>query len=82
MGSPAVAAFVGFWLFWILLVYGWASHELGPKSIGLFLTCWLVGRLCLSHIPWEPAHAMFSPYVALLDIVLVFTIFKDDVRLT
>jgi hypothetical protein len=32
-------------------------------------------------VPYEPAHAMFSSFVAVLDIALVFTIFKGDVRL-
>lgn len=82
MGSLAVASFVGYWAFWILLVYGCAVRELTLKRMGVFLVLWLVGRVGLAHIPWEPAPAMFSPYVASLDIALVFTIFKGDVRLT
>lgn len=82
MGSIAVASFVGYWVFWILLVYGFAVGELTLKQVGVFLTLWLVGRVGLACIPWEPAPAMFSPYVAGLDIALVFTIFRGDVRLT
>ena len=82
MGSPTVAAFIGFWLFWILLVYGWAIGELGLRGVVILLACWLAGRLGLPQIPWEPAHAMFSSYVAALDIALVFKIFKGDVRLS
>jgi hypothetical protein len=36
----------------------------------------------LPYAPYEPARAMFSSFVAALDITLMFTIFKDDVRLT
>jgi len=82
MGSIAVASFVGYWVFWILLVYGFVVGELTLKQVGVFLTLWLVGRVGLAQIPWGPARAMFSPYVAGLDIGLVFAIFKGDVRLT
>ncbi len=82
MGSIAVASFVGFWAFWILLIYGLAVGELTLKRVGVFLALWLAGRVGLAHIPWGPAPAMFPPYVAGLDIALVFTIFKGDVRLT
>jgi hypothetical protein len=36
----------------------------------------------LPYAPYAPARAMFSSYVAILDIALVFIIFKGDVRLT
>jgi len=81
MGSIAVAAFVGFWAFWILLAYGYAVDELSPKHIATFLVLWIVGRLGLAHLP-DPAPALFSPYVACLDIAIVFVVFKGDVRIS
>jgi hypothetical protein len=79
MGSPAVAAFIGFWIFWILLAYGYAISELSPKQIGAFLLLWIGGRVGLSYLPLA---GLFYPYVAVLDIALVFLIFKGDVRLS
>jgi len=82
MGSQVVAAFVAFWTFWVLLPYGYAVDELSPKQLAVFLLLWLVGRVGLAHLPWMPAADLFSPYVAVLDIALVFAIFKGDVRLS
>lgn len=82
MGSPAIAALIAHVAFWFLLVYGWAWGELDSKRIAVFLLLWLGGRLGLPYVPYEPAQAMFSSYVAVLDITLVFLIFKGDVRLT
>jgi hypothetical protein len=81
MGSIALAAFVGFWAFWILLAYGYLVDELSPNQIATFLVLWIVGRLGLAHLP-DPAPALFSPYVASLDIAIVFVVFKGDVRIS
>jgi hypothetical protein len=80
MGSPAVAAFIGFWAFWILLPYGYGIGELSRKQVVLFLILWICGRIGLASLP-APGPALFSPYVAILDIALVFVIFQSDVRL-
>ena len=56
--------------------------ELNPKRIAVFLLLWLTVRIGLPYVPYEPARAMFSSVVAMLDIALVFMIFKGDVRLT
>jgi len=82
VGSPAVAAFIGYWIFWILLVYGVGAGELSLKRAAAFLVLWVAGRIGLAYVPWEPAHGMFSSFVAILDIALVFAIFRGDIRLT
>jgi len=46
------------------------------------LLLWVAGAAGLPYVPYAPARAMFSSYVAVLDIALVFIIFKGDVRLT
>jgi hypothetical protein len=81
MGSPAIAAFVGFWAFWVLLVYGYIVDELSVKRVVTFLALWIAGRIVLAYMPGLVAPSLFSPYVAILDIALVFLIFKGDVRL-
>jgi hypothetical protein len=78
--SSAVASFIAHVAFWSLLVYGWAVGELGTKGIGVFLLLWVAGRVGLHYVPYSPAHAMFSSFVAVLAIALVFLIFKGDVR--
>ena len=80
MGSPTVAAFIAHVAFWTLVVYGVAVGELKAKGVTAFLLVWLVGRFGLPYLPY--GAAMFSSFVAALDIALVFLIFKGDVRLT
>ena len=46
-------------------------------AILLFLS--FAGLFGLPHVPYGPA--MFSSFVAVLDVALVFLIFKGDVRL-
>jgi hypothetical protein len=80
MGSPAVAAWIAHLTFWGLLVYGWMRDELGVKGIAVFVALWVAGLYGLPYVP--SVEAMFSSFVAVLDIALVFLIFKGDVRLT
>jgi hypothetical protein len=80
MGSPAVAALVAHVTFWVLILYGLAVGELPAKAIALFLLFWLAGRFGLPYLSY--GAAMFPSFVAVLDIALVFIIFKGDVRLT
>ncbi|HWK10581.1 MAG TPA: hypothetical protein VNR64_11045 [Vicinamibacterales bacterium] len=81
MTSVGVAAFIGFWAFWILLAFGYVVGELSPKQIATFLILWIVGRVGLAYMP-APAPALFSPYVAILDIALVIMMLDGDVRLS
>lgn len=80
MGSPAVAALVAQLAFWFLLVYGRFWGELTAAVVLLFVALWTVGLFALPSIPY--GAGLVSSYVAVLDIILVFLIFKGDVRLT
>ena len=73
---------IGHWTFWGLLVYGIAVRELTLKRAVVFVVLWVVGRIALAVVPWEPAHAMYSSYTAILAIALVFVLLKSDIRLT
>lgn len=73
----ALVAHIGFW---ILLAYGWMWEEIRVAGVTLFLSLWIVGWLALPYFFFNGA-ALFSSYVAVLDIALVFIIFKGDVRL-
>lgn len=82
VGSPVVAAWIAHGAFVVLLVYGLACGELTAKRTAVFLALWLAARIALPFAPYAPARDMFSSAIAILDIALVFTIFKGDVRLT
>jgi len=77
--SPGIAAFVAVWGFWVLLCVGWMRHELRARGTGVFIALWLTGFLALRRVL---LGLLFAPYVAVLDIALVFVIFHGDIRLT
>jgi len=80
MGSPAVAGWIAQAAFWGLLPWSVAAGELSRRAGAVLLALWLAGWLGLPHVPY--GSGLFSPYVAVLDIVLVFLVFKGDIRLT
>jgi hypothetical protein len=72
----------GYWIahgaFWMLLAF--AASERGRRTAGVFLALWLAGYLLVRTM--SQGTPLFVSYVALLDIALVFTAFRGDVRLT
>jgi hypothetical protein len=79
VGSIGVAASIAQGAFWLLLIYGWAVDELHGTAITVLLVLWLLARFGL---PYLDAAAFAITWVAVLDIALVFIIFKGDVPLT
>jgi hypothetical protein len=79
-----VSAGIGWWIahvtFWLLLVYGRAWDEIGPRGLTLFVAFWLAGYVGLQFVPG--GADLFFPYVAVLDVILVFVVFKGDVPIT
>jgi hypothetical protein len=80
MGSSAVAAWIGHIVFWLLVVWGWATESLSTRAAMIVALLWIVPFLSLDFVP--AAAPFFSSYVAVIDIILVFVLFKGDVRLT
>ena len=80
MGSPAAASLVAHLAFWTLVGWGTATGALTWRWAASFVVAWLLLPLGLASAPYGPA--LYSPIVAVLDIVLVLLIFKGDVRLT
>jgi hypothetical protein len=78
MGSAGVAAWIAHVTFWVLVAFGWYWDELGPRRLAILMSFWLGGLFGLPFIPY--GAAMFSSFVSVLDIALVFIIFKGDVR--
>jgi hypothetical protein len=82
MGSPTLAAWIAQIVFWTLVVYGRAMAVLTVWRAAIYIALWVAGLVGLPYLPYAPAPAMFPSFVAVLDIALVFTIFKGDARLT
>ena len=78
--SAAIAALIAHVGFWVLLAYGWFWDEIGARGIAVFLLLWVGGMFGIRLTPL--GDAIFPSFVALLDVALVFIIFKGDVRLT
>ena len=78
-GSVGLAAVIALWGFWILLAIGVTRGGIGLRNGALFVLLWAFALVATRSI----AHGLFfPPIVALLDIALVFVVFKGDVRLT
>jgi hypothetical protein len=75
-GSPTVGAWLAQIAFWILLLQGW--RELGSKWIAIFVALWIGGIVLRGYL----LAGLFTPYVAVLAIIVVFMVHKRDVRLT
>jgi hypothetical protein len=80
MGSPAVAAWIAHVAFWVLLARGWMSGELGIRGTIIAFVPWLTAYISLPFVPYGPG--LFASFVAVVDIALVFVIFKGDVHIT
>jgi hypothetical protein len=81
IGSPFIGAWVAQVGFWILVALGIARGALRMTSAGILVALWLAGYVGLPRIAWWTGPLVTS-YVAILDIILVFVVFKGDVRLT
>ena len=79
MGSAAIGGLIAHAAFWVLLVRGYVSDEIGVRGCAIALVLWAIGLFVLARVPYAPP---FSTYIAVVDIGLVFVIFKGDVRLT
>ena len=80
-GSPLVGAWVAQAAFWFLLALGIVRRALNAAWAAIFAVLWLAGYIGLPRIAWWAGPLVVS-YVAMLDIVLVFVVFKGDVRLS
>ena len=56
------------------------SGELRERSLSLFLILWLLGRFALPYAPY--GDRLFTPFVAVLDVVLVFKVLKADLPIS
>jgi hypothetical protein len=80
IGSSAVAGWIAQIVFWALILLGVGSGELGIKGAAVFVTVWLAAYIGLPLVSF--GSLFLTPLVAVLDVVLVFLVFKGDVRLS
>ena len=81
MGSGAAAALIAQVAFWATLGIGVAFGEIGWRRFLGFVLLWMAGVFGLPRLSLA-AGLLVIPYVAVLDIALVFIVFKGDVRLS
>ena len=80
-GSAGAAALIAQVAFWAILGIGLTSRELRPRSAVIFALLWAVGMFGLPRLS-ETGSLFVTSYVAVLDIVLAFVVFKGDVPLS
>lgn len=81
VGSASVAGYVAHVLFWAVLGIGAVFGELGRGALVTFVLLWVCGVLGLPRV-FSSGAFLVTPYIAVLDIALVFIVFKGDVRLS
>ena len=79
MDSVGIASLVAHLTFWALIVWGLISRELSMAAGLTFAVLWILLPFVLRYVPYGPG--LTPPAVAVLDIVLVFIIFKGNVRI-
>jgi hypothetical protein len=79
MGSISVAAWIAPIAFVALLAAGVWSGELRPRGAAVFVAIALVAWVGLPRL--EDGGWFVTPVLAILDVALVFAIFKGDVRI-
>ena len=78
IGTPLVAAWLAHVAFWVLLAL--AAKAARWRILGVFLALWVIGYVASGEV--AALSLFFMPFVAVLDIALVFIVLQRDIRLT
>jgi len=81
LSSPFIGALVAHAAFWVLLAIGFISTRLKKLGAAVFVLLWGTGYIVLPRLAFWTGP-LVTAWVAILDIALVFIVFKGDVRLT
>lgn len=81
VGSSSVAGWIAEGAFWVILILGIAYGEIRTRGCVIFCSLWALGFFGLPRLS-EFSGLFVTSYVAVLDIVLAFVVFKGDVRLS
>ena len=78
IGTPLIAGWVAHVAFWVLLAL--AAKAARWRVIGVFVAVWVIGYVAAGQV--MALTLFFMPFVAVLDIALVFIVLQRDIRLT
>jgi len=81
ISSASVAGYVAHVAFWAVLAVGAIFGELSRRAVVIFVLLWFAGVFGLPRLS-ATAGLLVTSSVAVLDIALVFIVFKGDVRLS
>jgi len=76
IGSPLVASWIAHVAFWVLLAL--AVRAARWRTVGVMGALWIIGYVASSQI--AALNLFFMPFVAVLDIALVFIVLQRDIR--
>ena len=78
IGSPLVGWWIAHVAFWVLMAL--AVRAARWRTIAVIGALWLIGYVASGQVP--ALSLFFMPFVAVLDIALVFIVLQRDIRLT
>ena len=78
IGSPLVGWWIAHVVFWVLMAL--AVRAARWRTITVVGALWVIGYIASGHI--AGLSLFFMPFVAVLDIALVFFVLQRDIRLT
>lgn len=76
IGTPLIGWWIAHAAFWVLLAL--AAKDGRWRIIGVFAAVWVIGYVASGQV--AALSLFFMPFVAVLDIVLVFIVLKRDIR--
>jgi hypothetical protein len=79
VGSIGAAAIVAKLAFVVLLALGIARDDISPRTAAVFGAVGLVVWLALPRL--AGSSALVTPALAVVDVALVFAVFKRDIRI-
>ena len=78
IGSPQIGWWIAHTAFWVLMVMAFRDRRW--RAVSVVMSLWIAGYVISSQVPG--LSLFFMPYVAALDVTLVFIVLGRDIRLT
>jgi len=78
IGSPLVGWWIAHVAFWVLMALGVRAARW--RTLAVIGALWVMGYVASGQVP--ALSLFFMPFVAVLDIALVFIVLQRDIRLT
>lgn len=78
IGSPQIGWWIAHTAFWVLMAM--AVRYRRWRTVSVVMLLWIAGYVVSSQVP--ALSLFFMPYVAAVDVALVFIVLGRDIRLT